>query len=81
MDKTLMQRINNISGQLAGVGKMMAEPEQDCFQVIMPLKAIKSAVSTLMEKYMESEFEYCLNRNKPSEKEQLKKIFSEIAKK
>jgi len=81
MDKTLTQRINNISGQLAGVNKMIAEPTPDCFRVITQLKAIKSAVSSLMEKYMASEFECCLNRNKPAEKEQLKKIFSEIAKK
>jgi len=81
MDKTFTQRVNNISGQLTGVNKMMTEPTPDCFKIITQLKAIKSAVSSLMEKYMESEFECCLNRNKPSEKEQLKKIFSEIAKK
>lgn len=81
MDKTFTQRINNITGQLAGVNKMMIEKQPDCFKVITQLKAIKSAVSSLMEKYMESEFECCLNRNKPAEREQLKKIFSEIAKK
>jgi DNA-binding FrmR family transcriptional regulator len=81
MDKTFEQRINNISGQLSGVSKMMAEPAPDCLQVITQLKAIKSAVSSLMEKYMASEFECCLNRNRPAEKEQLKKIFAEIAKK
>jgi DNA-binding FrmR family transcriptional regulator len=81
MDKTFTQRINNITGQLAGINKMMAEPTPDCFKVITQLKAIKSAVSALMEKYMESEFECCLNRNNPSEKAQLKKIFAEIAKK
>ncbi|MFA4942194.1 MAG: metal-sensitive transcriptional regulator [Patescibacteria group bacterium] len=81
MDKTFNQRINNITGQLSGVSKMMAEESPDCFKVITQLKAIKSAVSALMEKYMESEFECCLSRNQPAEREQLKKIFSEIAKK
>lgn len=60
---------------------MLAEKEPDCFQIITQLKAIKSAVSSLMEKYMASEFECCLNRNQPEEREQLKKIFAEIAKK
>jgi DNA-binding FrmR family transcriptional regulator len=56
MDKTFTQRVNNISGQLTGVNKMMTEPTPDCFKIITQLKAIKSAVSSLMEKYMESEF-------------------------
>lgn len=79
--KSLDQRITNIVGQLQGVGKMVQEKNPDCFQIIVQLKAAKSAISALMEKYLESEFDCCLRRTGISEKEQLKKIFSEVAKK
>ncbi len=81
MDKTIEQRINNIIGQLQGINKMVAEPQPDCFKIITQFKAVKSAVSSLMEKYMASEFDSCLNHTGSLEREQLKRIFSEIAKK
>lgn len=80
MEKNLEQRINNIIGQLQGVGKMIKEENKDCLRIITQLKAAKSAISSLMEKYMQEEFDSCLNRSLPKEKEELKKIFSQIAK-
>lgn len=52
----------------------------DCLKIMMQLKAIRAAVSSLMEKHMESEFDNCL-LHAGGQKEKLKQIFAEIAKK
>jgi len=78
--KTNQQRIKNVIGQLQGVEKMLAEKQIDCFKVITQLKAAKSAISSVMEKYLSSEFECCLYQAKGENREQLKKIMSEMVK-
>ncbi|HNX11066.1 MAG TPA: metal-sensitive transcriptional regulator [bacterium] len=78
--KTINQRIKNIIGQLQGVDKMLSEDQVDCLKVITQLKAARSAVSSLMEKYLESEFDCCLYQAKGQNKEQLKKIVAEMVK-
>lgn len=53
--KSLSQRLNNISGQVDGVKKMI-DQKRDCEKVLVQLKAIKSAVSAIMDEIVETQF-------------------------
>jgi len=79
--KTTEQRINNIIGQLEGAKKMLNSKERDCFSLIIQLKAIKSAMASLMETIIAAEFNHCLIDKKVSDKEKITKFFNEIIKK
>ena len=76
--KTTEQRINNIIGQLEGAKKMLAEEKRDCFSLIIQLKAVKSAMSSLMEKIIAEEFSHCLLDKRITETEKIEKIFKEV---
>ncbi|MFA6417154.1 MAG: metal-sensitive transcriptional regulator [Patescibacteria group bacterium] len=76
--KTSEQRINNIIGQLEGVKKMLAGGPQDCVSLIVQLKAVKSAMASLMEKIIADEFNYCLLDEKLSSQQKMEKIFKEL---
>lgn len=76
--KTKEQRFNNIIGQLEGAKKMLQDPKRDCFALIIQMKAIKSAMSSLMEKIIVEEFDHCLLDKKNREKEKIEKIFKEL---
>jgi len=78
--KTTEQRINNIIGQLEGVKKMTCDKERDCFALLIQLKAIRSAMSSLMSKVITEEFDHCLVDHGDN-KEKIEKIFEEIIKK
>jgi DNA-binding FrmR family transcriptional regulator len=78
--KTSEQRINNIIGQLEGAKRMMSDKNRDCFALIIQLKAIRSATSSLMENVITKEFDYCLLDPK-KDKEKIFKFFNEIIKK
>lgn len=75
------QRINIIIGQLDGVKKMLQQKGNTCFDSVVQLKAIKSSISSLMDKVLEEEFNTCFLKECPSNKEKIKKIFSEVLKK
>ncbi|MFA5644109.1 MAG: metal-sensitive transcriptional regulator [Patescibacteria group bacterium] len=75
------QRINIIIGQLEGIKKMLKQKEKNCFDSVIQLKAVKSSVSSLMDKVLEEEFNSCFLKEGPSNKGKIKKIFSEILKK
>ena len=68
--KSTEQRINNIIGQLEGV-KKMADRQEDCIKVLSQLKAIKSAVSGLMQTMVTDKFDTCLTSLKKDDKELL----------
>jgi len=77
--KTTEQRINNIIGQLEGVKKMLDDKDHDCLAAIVQFKAARSAISSLMNKILEEEMDYCfLRKNKQPEK--ISKLFKEIIK-
>ncbi len=78
--KTSHQLINNIIGQLKGVDRMINE-EKDCLEVVTQLKAVKSAVTSLMNKVVEQEFNYCMQKSTPTNKLKLKKILNNLIKK
>jgi len=76
--KTSEQRINNIIGQLEGVKKMLSEDARDCVNLIVQLKAIKSAMASLMEKVIADEFKNYLIDEKFTAKHKMEKIFKEL---
>lgn len=77
--KTTEQRINNVIGQLEGVKKMLNTKPKDCFALMVQFKAIRSAVSSLMNKIITEEMDDCfVGQNKQQEK--ITKIFKEIIK-
>jgi len=80
MTKTTEQRINNIIGQLEGSKKMITDKNKDCFALIMQLKAIRAAMSSLMDKVISEEMDHCFI-NKNNNQEKIAKIFKEIIKK
>ena len=53
--KSLQQKLNNISGQIEGVKKMM-DSKCDCEKVLTQLKAIKSGISGVMDEIVEEQF-------------------------
>lgn len=76
--KTSEQRINNIIGQLEGIKKMLSSGSNDCVGLIVQLKAIKSAMASLMEKVIADEFSYCLLDEKFSSQQKMEKLFKEL---
>lgn len=81
MIKTTEQRINNIIGQLEGSKKMLADKNKDCFALIIQLKAIRSAMSSLMDKVISEEMDRCFLNGKNSNQTKIAKILKEIIKK
>ena len=81
--KTKEQLINNIIGQLGGINKMIKK-EHDCFQVMTQIKAVKSALNSFTNKFIEENFLNCLSndcqKNKKLNEENLKKLFIELNK-
>lgn len=75
------QRINIIIGQLEGIKKMLGQEDKTCFDSVVQLKAVKSSVSSLMDKILEEEFDFCFDKQCPDSKDNLKKIVSEFLKK
>ena len=79
--KTTEQRINNIIGQLEGAKKMLACKDNDCFATMVQLKAVRSAVSSLMTKLIDEEMSCCFSKNNGiKQQEKISKIFKEIIK-
>ena len=68
--KSIEQRINIIIGQLEGV-KKMADRQDDCLKVLTQLKAIRSAVSGLIQTVVADKFDTCLASLKKDDKKLL----------
>lgn len=79
--RSIEQRINILIGQLEGVKKMLNSKHNNCFDSVIQLKAIKSSISSLMDRVLEEEFNTCFLKECPSNKEKVKKIFFEVLKK
>jgi len=71
--KSIQQRLNNISGQIEGVKKMV-DSEKDCVQVLTQLKAVKSAIGSVMDTIVEEKFDTCIKSIKEEDKKLLIKI-------
>lgn len=75
------QRINIIIGQLEGIKKMLNKKDKTCFDSIVQLKAVKSSISSLIDKILTEELDACFEKQCPASKDNLKKIVSEFIKK
>lgn len=71
--KSISQRLNNITGQIEGVKKMI-DSKKDCLQVLTQLKAIKSAIGGVMDAIVEDQFGTCMKSLKTEDKKLLIKI-------
>lgn len=76
--KTSEQRINIIIGQLQGIKKRLTENNDDCGDLIVQLKATKSAMSSLMEKIISEELGRCFIGSKNNHQEKMQKILKEL---
>lgn len=68
--KSITQRLNNINGQVDGVKKMI-DSKKDCMQVLVQLKAIKSAIGGVMDALVEEKFDSCMKSLKKDDKKLL----------
>ena len=81
MIKTPKQLINNIVGQLNGVGRMLDE-NKDCLEVLVQLKAIRSAMDSLSGKLIAGDLLKCSAKLKdPRDADKIKKLLEELTKK
>jgi len=71
--KSIQQRLNNINGQINGIKKMV-DNKVDCVQVLTQLKAVKSAISSVMDSVVEDQFDTCIKSLKENDKKLLIKI-------
>lgn len=71
--KSVTQRLNNITGQIEGVKKMVVE-EKDCVDVLTQLKAIRSAISGVMDFIVEDQISSCMKSLKNNDKKLLAKL-------
>lgn len=71
--KSITQRLNNVSGQIEGVKKMV-DTKADCLKVLTQLKAIKAAVGGVMDSVIEEQFNTCMKSLNKNDKELLGKI-------
>jgi DNA-binding FrmR family transcriptional regulator len=79
MKKNKEQLLNNVIGQLEGIKRMM-ENEKDCFEIIIQMKAVRSAVETIMKNFMEENFTKCVVGINKKDREKLEKLLKEILK-
>ena len=74
--KTQKQLLQNVIGQLQGVVKMI-ENEKDCFQTLTQMKAAKSALNSVMNKFLQENFMKCIDSGE-DQKKICGKFFKEI---
>ncbi|MCK9378932.1 MAG: metal-sensitive transcriptional regulator [Candidatus Moranbacteria bacterium] len=80
MKKNKEQLINNIVGQLEGIKRMIGEKE-DCFKIMIQMKAVKSAFDNVMENFLKNNFLDCSAKMKKSDREKMEKLLKELLKK
>jgi|GEM_PF-1194994 DNA-binding FrmR family transcriptional regulator len=78
--KNIENRINNIIGQLNAIKRMDSEKNSDCTQIIVQLKAVKAATSSLYENYLSINLNTCLQSGGRKNKDLLNNLIKEISK-
>lgn len=68
--KSNIERLNNVVGQINGINKMLTE-EKDCIQVLTQLKAVKSAISSVMDNIVDDKINNCMSSLKAKDKKLL----------
>lgn len=68
--KSNIDRLNNVVGQINGITKMLSD-DKDCIQVLTQLKAVKSAISSVMDNIVDEKINNCLSTLKLQDKKLL----------
>ena len=76
--KTDKQLLNNVIGQLRGIGGMM-EREEDCLAILTQLKAARASLNKVVARFLEGNLDRCLRSNQRDE-DKYKKLVSELTK-
>lgn len=71
--KTKTQKLNNIIGQINGIKKMI-DAEKECISVLTQLKAVRSAVNSVMDEVVEDQFNKCLTKLDKTDRETFTKM-------
>lgn len=71
--KSIDQRLNNIVGQIEGI-KKMREKKSDCFQVLIQLKAVRSAINGVIDSVVEEKLTNCTELLKTDDKKLIIKL-------
>jgi len=79
MKKNQEQLINNVIGQLEGIKRMNRE-KKDCFEIIIQMKAAKSAFDRVMENFLKSNFLDCASEMKKQDREKIERLLKELMK-
>jgi len=77
--KSYEQLINNIIGQLNGVKKMI-DGEKQCFDILVQMKAVKSATNSLTVKFIEENMTDCMSDIPDEKKGHIQKLLTELTK-
>jgi CsoR family transcriptional regulator, copper-sensing transcriptional repressor len=76
--KTQKQLINNIIGQLEAINRM-TEKQEDCQKIIIQMKAVRSALSKVMQNYVQENIARCLSaKGKKINNLELKNLITEL---
>ncbi|MCF7795173.1 metal-sensitive transcriptional regulator [Patescibacteria group bacterium] len=78
--KNIENRINNIIGQLNAIKRMSNDENVDCAKLIVQLKAVKAATSSLYENYLSTNLNTCLQGQGKKNKILLNNLIKEITK-
>ena len=80
MKKNKKQLLRNIIGQLEGIDRMI-DKKDDCFRVLVQMKAVKAAFENLMVSFSEENLIDCVSGIKKRDKEKMHKLIKELTKK
>ena len=75
--KNLLNRLRRTEGQMRGVQKMM-EDEQECFDIITQLTAIRSSIDRTMGLLVAENLKHCLENPAANPTEQAEKMAEAI---
>jgi len=76
--KTHEQLINNIIGQLNGIKKMVSD-ERDCLEILIQVKATKSALNSLTNKLAAGTIMHCATPKNSKDKTVMEKLLKELS--
>ena len=75
MEKEIV-KLNKIVGQVKGLAKMI-QTQDDCEKIIIQFQAVKGAINTVFNDFLNNNLDRCFRDDKSSE---LKKILKQITK-
>ncbi len=78
--KNIIQLNNNLIGQLQGINRMIDEGKE-CLAVLVQMKAVRSGLNSVMDKYIMEHMNACLEKGvNKSDAVMVKKLLAELSK-